>query len=120
MENDPSPRVDNGEHQRSADVQLVPKHLLDSRTFTLDSEQWNGRMMLPVLPPHPDIARQDEKNGREPGKGSLTKTPEARLSVVSYNVLADSNTWRVRNCPGNLINWERRRERLLQEILDAR
>lgn len=120
MENDPSPSVDDGEHERSEGVRLVPKHLPDSRTFTLESEQWNGRTMLPVLPPHPDIACGDGRNGRAPERRSLTKTPEARLSVVSYNVLADSNIWRVRNCPENLINWERRRERLLKEIFDAR
>lgn len=86
--------------------------------FTRETEPWGSRTMLPVQPRHPDIAMAATGStiSQQPSRqGQLPK-----LSVVSYNVLADSNSFRARNCPPSVINWGRRREVLLKEIFSVR
>lgn len=81
--------------------------------FTRETEPWGARTLVSVQPHHPDIPavahRSDTKFRRK-----------QTLSVVSYNVLADSNSVRVRNCAPAVTSWGRRREVLLKEIFSVR
>lgn len=93
--------------------------------FTHESEPWGARTLLPVQPRHPDIAAAAEDSSNS-GKASAewrtkgSPQPHLKVSVVSYNVLADSNSVRVQNCPPSVLNWGRRREILLREIFSVR
>lgn len=82
--------------------------------FTRETEPWGARTFVAVQPRHPDIPRVTLD--RTPGN----KRSPLRLSVVSYNVLADANSVRVRNCAQAVTNWGRRREILLKEIFSVR
>lgn len=90
-----------------------------STPFTGENEPWGGRTMLSVQPPHPDVAAAAAAEGEaklNPGR----KGPPMRLSVMSYNVLADSNSVKIPHCPPSVVTWGRRREILLKEIFSIR
>lgn len=84
--------------------------------FTRETEPWGARTLVGVQPRHPDIpiVTLDGSDAHR------NKRPPLRLSVVSYNVLADANSVRVRNCAQAVTNWGRRREVLLKEIFSVR
>ena len=84
--------------------------------FTRETEPWGARTLVAVQPRHPDIPEVALDSSRPQ---SNTRSP-LRLSVVSYNVLADANSVRVRNCAQAVTNWGRRREILLKEIFSMR
>lgn len=89
-----------------------------STPFTSENEPWGGRTMLSVQPRHPDVAAAaaEGETTLEAGR----KGPPMRLSVMSYNVLADSNSVKIPHCPPSVITWGRRREILLKEIFSIR
>lgn len=84
--------------------------------FTHETEPWGARTLIAVQPRHPDIPRATQDGSRI----SSNKRSPFRLSVVSYNVLADGNSVRVRNCAQVVTNWSGRREILLKEIFSVR
>ena len=93
--------------------------------LTHESEPWGARTLLSVQPRHPDIATaaEDSSSSSKTSAESRTKgSPQSplKVSVVSYNVLADSNSVRVQNCPPSVLNWGRRRGILLREIFSVR
>lgn len=73
------------------------------------------RAMLPVEPRQADCDAPRWTLGES---GQVVAS--ARLSVASYNVLADANSIKLLDCPEPLTSWTRRRELLLQEIVMAR
>ncbi|CAM9348528.1 unnamed protein product [Ectocarpus sp. 4 AP-2014] len=81
--------------------------------FTRETEPWGARALVSVQPHHPDIPAVDHRSDIKFGR-------KQTVSVVSYNVLADSNSVRVRNCAPAVTSWGRRREVLLKEILSVR
>lgn len=84
--------------------------------FTRETEPWGARAFVSVQPRHPEIPAAVPDSSRKLRRDR----PPSRLSVVSYNVLADSNILRVRNCAQAVTNWGRRREILLKEIFSVR
>lgn len=84
--------------------------------FTRETEPWGARTLVAVQPRHPDIPKVTLDSSRPQSNKRLP----LRLSVVSYNVLADANSVRVRNCAQAVTNWGRRREILLKEIFSVR
>lgn len=84
--------------------------------FTCETEPWGARTLVAVQPRHPDIPKITLDSSRRP----KNQRSPLRLSVVSYNVLADANTVRVRNCAQAVTNWGQRRETLLKEIFSVR
>lgn len=85
--------------------------------FTCEKEPWGARTLLTVRPSHPAVAALAAAKATPP---NVFKTSSPlRLSVVSYNVLADCNSVKVPHCLMSVINWSRRRELLLREIFSV-
>ncbi|CAM9367225.1 unnamed protein product [Scytosiphon promiscuus] len=87
--------------------------------FTRETDSWGARTLVSVQPRHPDLHAESFDYSRRSSRKWPTSTTSP-LSVVSYNVLADSNSVRVRNCTQAVVNWGRRREVLLKEIFSVR
>lgn len=127
------PREHTCKHRQPKTMRLKAKVAPTYGTpFTHESEPWGARTLLSVQPRHPDIAAAAEDGCTISNKTSADarakegsplgvplKVP-LKVSVVSYNVLADSNSVRVRNCRPSVLNWGRRREILLREIFSVR
>ena len=119
----PEPCVMGGEHLHSRKGTGSKKpykaravaHPYDT-PFTRETEPWGARAFVTVQPRHPDIPAAAFQSTRKPSR----KRQPLTLSVVSYNVLADSNSARVQNCAQLVTNWGRRREILLKEIFSVR
>lgn len=89
-----------------------------STPFTGENKPWGGRTMLSVQPRHPNVAAAASEG--ETTLEARRKEPPMKLSVMSYNVLADSNSVKIPHCPASVITWGRRRETLLKEIFSMR
>ncbi|CAM9521357.1 unnamed protein product [Discosporangium mesarthrocarpum] len=87
--------------------------------YTGEKKPWGGRILLPVLPPHPFLA--SIANDYDPTNPAALRTKETNgVSVLSYNVLANCNILKVPYCPPTITSWSRRREFLLREIFSVR